>query len=406
MPTIRQISVTSLEHQKLLDLKNLDEDYRERPMGEYVSNRILKGYLRSQSLTETVGQRISRSTQKGLGIIWFENFYANIALGHFGDVNVLMKHLDDQLKEHGEEYYRDNPEQSMPTLTNELRQSRSIANIPKRTDKPCIIVAAGPSIKKHNHIELLAKSEWKGPILATDRMLRPLLEAGVSPESGYDLMVAGVDGHRIVIPKWYQDEQGNPLNAEGVTGLLCSTTAPQAVIAAKTAGVDTYFFHGLFDDFFSNDSVCGAMEYMVKFPAISAGGNIGSTNWTLSLYLRCNPVIFIGFDLGYNMETPIEETAYYHKLNVGGATSAQINAMFNEGFNPDFGVGYRQDPVFKHYKDGFISMLEIQKRELNIGLPDAYPFTTINSTEGGSIHHPTLVKGMTLRQVLEEYGEK
>jgi len=400
-----KVFFTSLEHEKLLDMKNRDEDYKTRLMSEYVSY-ILSNFLRTQSLNETVGQRISRATQEGLGIIWFENFYINCGLGHFGDINILMKHMGDELEKHGEAYYANNPEKSMPTLTNELRQVRSIANIPKKVDRPCIIVAAGPSLKKHNHIELLSQSGWKGPIITTDRMLRPLLEAGVSPESGFDLMVAGVDGHRIVIPKWYRDDQGNPIHAEGVTGMFCSTTAPQAIIAAKQAGVDTYFFHGLFDDFFSNDSVSGAMEYMVKLPAISAGGNVGATCWTLGLYLRCNPIIFTGFDLGYNMDTPIEETAYYHKLTVSGATSADIEPMFNEGFNPDFGVGYRQDPVFKHYKDGFISMLETQSRELGMGLPDAYPLTTINATESGSMHHPTLVKGMTLRQVIEEYGDK
>ena len=405
MPKVNDVFITSLELQKLTDMKNRDEDYKTRPLSEYISN-VLKGFLRGQSSEETVGERISRSTQQGLGQIWFENFFLSGTLGHFGDAQAIMAHLALELASKGEAYYKDNPEQTMPLIPLELKEARSIARIPKKHNRPCIVVAAGPSVRKHRHVELLAKSGWGGPIISTDRMLRPLLEAGVSPESGYDLMVAGVDGHRVVIPKWYQDDRGQPIDADGVKALLCSTSAPQAVIAAKQAGVDTYFFHGLFDDFFSNDSVCGAMEYMVKFPVISAGGNVGATCWTLGIYLRCTPIIFIGFDLGYTMETPIEETAYYSRLAKEGAPTAAINSLFNEGFNPDFGVRYRQDPVFKHYRDGFIKMLEIQKRELEVGLPDAYPLQTLNCTEGGSVHHPTLIKGMTLRQAIEEHGGK
>ena len=45
-----------------------------------------------------------------------------------------------------------------------------------------IVIGAGPSLYKFNHLELLAKSDYDGSLLITDRMLRPCLNMGITPD--------------------------------------------------------------------------------------------------------------------------------------------------------------------------------------------------------------------------------
>ena len=43
--------------------------------------------------------------------------------------------------------------------------------IPKVPTKTSIVIGKGPSIKEHNHLELLAKSDFKGNIICCDGAL-------------------------------------------------------------------------------------------------------------------------------------------------------------------------------------------------------------------------------------------
>jgi len=45
-----------------------------------------------------------------------------------------------------------------------------------------IVIGRGPSLKKFNHLKLLANSKYDGNIVCTDGALKSVLESGVTPD--------------------------------------------------------------------------------------------------------------------------------------------------------------------------------------------------------------------------------
>ena len=260
----KDLIFTEVERDKLMKMKmESDEDWIKHMTHKQFANYYLKEQLKKTPLDDTLYSLIQKATGRSLAPIWFENFILNAALGHFFDAPEWMKYLANQIKSKGKKYFIKN--KSVPRISDELKEKPSIWQIPKRgiadtssgawslkESKPLIAVAAGPSIREHDHIKLLAESDFKGVVVATDRMLRPLIEAGVHPENGFDLMVASVDGHRFHIADMYE---GLEIPGGPIPGLFGSTVAPQTFIAAKEAGVDVKWFHGMQDNMFSADSV-------------------------------------------------------------------------------------------------------------------------------------------------------
>lgn len=52
-----------------------------------------------------------------------------------------------------------------------------------------IVIGAGPSVKKKKHLELLASSNYEGTIICTDRMLEPVLKAGITLINSQNFML-------------------------------------------------------------------------------------------------------------------------------------------------------------------------------------------------------------------------
>lgn len=306
------------------------------------------------SIVDRFDEAITKGTRTNLAPLWMENFVMNIPL-------------------------------IIPEDYPEDKDKYSIGQLPKHEGEPALIIAAGPSIHEKNHIQLLADKGFGGKIFACDRMLIPLLKAGVIPD-----YVACVDGNREKIVKWFDDPIVDKY-AKKIKGLFTTTTAPNAAKRFKDAGGQLFWFHGMLDQFYNLDSVTSFMNYMTGSTAISCGGNVGGACWTLAYYLKCSKIILIGLDLGYTKDTPIEETAYYEQLSASGAPLEGIQPFYEEGINPDFSCQYYTDIVFKHYKEALLEMVAMADIE------------TINATGGGSLFGPG-IKGMKFEKVLEEYG--
>ncbi|MBW2671906.1 MAG: DUF115 domain-containing protein [Deltaproteobacteria bacterium] len=334
---------------KLLKLKK-QQGYEGKPWSDW-----FRYLTRTVSLNERFDDAVGRNTRSGLAPLWMENFIMN--LPEIVDL---------------ETYPRD-------------KDKHSIGRLPKHKGRPALIVAAGPSVEEKHHLELLAERGFKGVIFACDRMLIPLLKNGVVPN-----YVVSVDGNREKIVRWFDDPIVDRY-AKRVTGLFVSTAAPNAVRRFKQAGGRIYWFHGMLDPFYELDSVTSFMNYMTGSTAVSCGGNVGTSCWTLAYYLKCSPIIFIGLDLGYTKETPIEETAYYELLKSSGAPLENIQQFYEEGVNPEFGCEYYTDAVFKNYRDSLLEMVEAAGVE------------TINATEGGCVFGPG-IRCMRFEEVLERYG--
>ena len=344
------VNLPEVTFKKLLKMK------REDGFGDKSWAEWFRHITKNISLDERFDQAIGKQTKRGLAPLWMENFVMN--LPEIVDMSIYPREKD----------------------------KWSIGKLPKHEGKPALVVAAGPSIREKNHLSLLAEHGWRGVIFCCDRMLIPMLKHGVIPD-----YVVCVDGNREKIVRWFDDPIVDEY-ASKITGLFATTAAPNAVKRFKKAGGKIYWFHGMLDPFYELDSVTSFMNYMTGSTAISCGGNVGSTCWTLAYYFKCEPIIFIGLDFGYTKETPIEETAYYEQLAKSGAPLENIQRFYEEGINPDFGCHYYTDIVFKHYKEALLDMIQAAGVE------------TINATEGGSFFGPG-VKGMRFKEVLEKYGK-
>lgn len=347
----------------------LTKDKIEKNIGKGMWGEYFRYLMKNVFIIEDIGASITKATAKGLSELWMENFIMNIP-----DIVDLKT-------------YPASKEES------------SIGMLPKHKEAPALIVAAGPSIHKYKHLDLLAEKGFNGKIFTTDRMLLPLLQRGVIPD-----YVVTVDGNRELIVKWYSD----PLidrYGDRITGLFATTVANNVVKRFKAAGGTIRWFHGALDSFHTLDSVSSFMNYMTKDTSIQCGGNVGATCFTLAWYLHSLPIIFIGLDLGYTLETPAEETAYYKSMAEAGVPMEKIKSLFSEGFNPDFNVGYTQDMVFKHYRDSILEMIENQSYFIGDTLVVTEPVEVINATGGGALHGKGIT-GMPFSKVLEKYGGK
>jgi len=267
--------------------------------------------------------------------------------------------------------------------------------------KAAIVVGAGPSLWKNNHLKMLAKSQFDGVLLVCDRVLKSALRIGLTPDK-FDIFVGTVDGNRNLIWKHYDDPLVDKYG-DKIKGIFASTSAPNARARAEKAGIQIYWFNPFFDDWRKTESftrLCGMMTSSEKRPkgigAIRGGGNVGTALWSISFsVLNCNPVALIGLDLSYLDGTPIENTSYYEKIIK--AAEGDINLAkkyFKRGYNPYFKCYYLTDFVFDSYRKIFLHMASKVPKE----------YVTINCTEGGSLFGP-YIYCMKFADFLKHYKE-
>ena len=59
-----------------------------------------------------------------------------------------------------------------------------------------IVIGRGPSLKLHNHLEILAKSDYKGAIVCTDGALELVLKSGITPDKFPKFYVITIDPYK------------------------------------------------------------------------------------------------------------------------------------------------------------------------------------------------------------------
>uniref|UniRef100_A0A6M3J4S2 6-hydroxymethylpterin diphosphokinase MptE-like domain-containing protein n=1 Tax=viral metagenome TaxID=1070528 RepID=A0A6M3J4S2_9ZZZZ len=256
--------------------------------------------------------------------------------------------------------------------------------LPKRPDTPVLVIGAGPSLEREKHLDLLAESNWKYPIISTDRTLVPLLERGIVPD-----LVGSVDGHPI-ISKFYDGELVDKY-ADRLKAVLPITIHPNT---AKFKG-EKYWYVPRMDDFDVDGwiSLTKSLQHMVWKSVLVTGGCAGTFCWNLGLYLHCNPLILIGMDLSYDT-TDYKQTIYYNALlNYYKGDEKQVEQAIQKGYNPIYRRHYLIDPVFQTYHAfmmNYINQVDV---------------TTVNCTEGGSVFGGKVLCS-NFREVLERYCPK
>lgn len=266
-----------------------------------------------------------------------------------------------------------------------IKSGGDISQIPKTSKKTAIIVGAGPSFKEKGHIGILRKVKDHA-IISTDRMLIPLLEYNIIPD-----FVVSVDGHRKNIVRFYDSE----LITEKIStfGVMAVTVAPNVV---QRFHGKKFFFTPMIDDIDQPISLSSAVSSMTRTSILSTGGNVGITCIYLAFYLGYKNIILTGLDLGYTMDTPIEDSAYYSIAKKADPTMTPERykeSFIIEGYNPYFKVNYYTDITWKSHIDDIVRQSKyMAENGVNI----------INATEGGSIHGGA-IKSMTLEESIQKY---
>jgi len=191
-----------------------------------------------------------------------------------------------------------------------------------------IVVSAGPSLHYSNTLEILAKSNYQGAIVAIDGSYVKCLKAGIVP----DYMLT-LDPHPTRLVRWFGDPdfeknmenddyfsrqdldidfrdnsiKQNEENIELVnrhakdTKLIIASTSPSNVVhRAIDAGFDMYWWLPLVDDPDQKGSLTKKMYQDSKLPAMNTGGNVGTAAWVFAqFWLNIEKVAVVGMDLGY-----------------------------------------------------------------------------------------------------------
>jgi hypothetical protein len=306
-----------------------------------------------------------------------------------------------------------------------IRNGNSLDNFPKRKE-PCIIVGAGPSVKKLKHLDMI-KKEWKHPILVCDRMLGDCLAKGLMPSA-----VGSVDGTdkitgfytKPIVQKY----------GKCVPAILGCCTHPKVVEVLHDW--DIWWYVPMLDAPVTQegkinfDSQTYMLQVLTQKTAISGIGNVGAFLWNVALALECDPIILVGFDFSEQVRDkakgvyfPIFTAMYYQKFKDEKKASDEAADLYQFEFNPDFiatvsdgdyffKIGknprYLVNPVWKLYRKAFASYIKMGKR------------LTINATGNGCLHtqakenddkgNPVYIlqtpyfKAQDLSEVIREYG--
>jgi len=297
-------------------------------------------------------------------------------------------------KKNYERYYDEWVKNFGDNLSNIQKGHSARELIPKKVDdSSAIVIGGGPSLKKHNHLELLAKSNFGGVIVCCDGSLSAALESGVTPDKFKNYFVVTIDTQ----PHQKQFYE-NPITKKFGKSIKCilSTTVPLSTYQAVVdSNMDVYWVHALFDynkgksSFNYISGILSRSKYNSKgFPGIQTGGNVGTFAWVASWnILKCSEVCLIGMDHSYPVDNPSEKIdskkiGRIHPQFIefikesdkkNSENSDAIEKAFPLTFNPIFNCYSRQDPIFLYYSNALKGFIERTQNRVR----------TINATEGG-----------------------
>jgi hypothetical protein len=142
---------------------------------------------------------------------------------------------------------------------------------------PAVIVSAGPSLRKNKH--LLKEMVGKAAIIAVQTTLQPLLELGIEPD-----FVTALDYHDICtrfFEKLPKDLKTELVAEPKATNLIFSLhPGPLSILGNEMA-----------------EKLL--LEMNLRKTGLPSGSTVAHLAYYLAEHLGCNPIIFVGQDLGF-----------------------------------------------------------------------------------------------------------
>jgi hypothetical protein len=144
--------------------------------------------------------------------------------------------------------------------------------------KPAIVVSAGPSLRKNKH--LLKDASDRAVIVAVQTTLQPLLEMGVEPH-----FVTSLDYHEICT-RFFEK--------------LPSTLRTELVAEPKASNAIFSMYPGPIS-ILGNEYADGLLREMkLDKERLPSGATVAHLAYYLAEHLGCDPIIFVGQDLGFS----------------------------------------------------------------------------------------------------------
>lgn len=317
----------------------------------------------------------------------------------------LQKSIEDIMKKKQYENFNEwvtNFASNLPNIWNEKSAKELTPSVNQREKNSAIVIGRGPSINKHEHLKLLASSDYQGTIVCCDGKLADALKAGITPDKFPKYFVATIDPYPL-IKKHYEHEIINSYGSK-IKGIFTVITNPNVVERARQSGIQIHWLHSLFDynegiKSFNNLSalMIRAKNNLHGLPGIQTGGNVGTASWFISWQiLKCTTVALIGINHGWEEDDPWETIIYHNdKAQISKGVdrdSPSFNKLFRKVHNPDFNCNCILDPLFQFYSEAL--------KEFIVRSPEWV--TTINATEGGSIFGERILS-MRFSDFLEKY---
>ena len=201
-----------------------------------------------------------------------------------------------------------------------------------------IIIGAGPSVFSKNHLELLSKSNYNGTLLITDKMLKPCLDAGITPQRFSRYFVFTIEDLEIIANFFIETPHSNKIK------VICSERTKKTVM----------------DKILSNNYNISidSWEYLKVTP------NVGLMAFCFAWReLKIDEICMIGMDTG----TP--------KMNIPMNEDSEAFALFYKKIlNPDLNEWTYLNPSAQLWRECFLDYLELTK-----------DIEVCNCTEGGSL---------------------
>ncbi len=244
--------------------------------------------------------------------------------------------------------------------------------------QPAIIVSAGPSLRKNKH--LLAAARPNAVVIAVQTTLQPLLEMGVEPHYATSL-----DYHEIST-RFFEK-----LPRQLKTELVAEPKASSAVLKLFPGPLS------LLGNEFADELL---REMKLDKPRLRSGATVAHLAFYLAEHMGCDPIIFIGQDLGFT-----DGLCYAPGTSYEDVWRPELSRFCTMEMKQWEHIA-RDRPILRKIADWQGRPMYTEERLFTYLQQFERDFSTssakiIDATEGGALKHGAV--SMTLAEALDRY---